>query len=135
MENVYTAYAKAINGTTFYFVKSFSVFPEYKNVPPLLRSYGMHRRFEKACSIASVFDRHVRQQLLQEMEMNAASAALLPLFPPAAEKYRLERSSLVPEFRWPQLGKLLRPLVLQFTFHRHVAGQAIRAKASHRSVL
>ena len=34
METQYKAYVKTINGTPFYFVKTYSVFPEFKNIEP-----------------------------------------------------------------------------------------------------
>lgn len=43
-------------------------FPELGNVPPFLESYGMHTDFNKACSIASINEPNIRQQLLNEIE-------------------------------------------------------------------
>ena len=57
METHYTAYAKAIDGITFYFVKSYHIFPEYKNVSPIPKTYGMHTNFETACHIAYIYDK------------------------------------------------------------------------------
>ena len=102
MNTFYTAYAKAINGTTFYFVKSFQTFPEYKNVAPLLRTYGMHTNFEMACNIAEIYDKDIQLQLLNEMEHNIASAEVLPLYPPVAEIYSLRKRQTA----FPSLLKL-----------------------------
>ncbi len=38
MENIYSAYVRTVNGDAFYFVKKYQVFPEYKDVPPILDS-------------------------------------------------------------------------------------------------
>ena len=93
MKPLYTAYAKSIDGVTFYFVKSYLVFPEHKKVPPLLRTYGMHTNFEQACHIAEVYDKEIQQQLINEMEKNTASSKVLPLYPAVAEIYSLKRST------------------------------------------
>lgn len=91
MKNFHTAYAKSIDGTTFYFVKSFQTFPEYRDVPPVLETFGMHTNFEHACNIAMIYDKEIQQQLLNEMEHNTASSKVLPLYPAVAEIYSLKR--------------------------------------------
>ena len=103
MKIFYTAYAKAIDSTTFYFVKSFLTFPEFENVPPVLESYGMHTNFEQACNIAQVYDKEIQQQLLTEMESNIASSNVLPLYPAVAEVYNLRRKYT----SFPSLLKLI----------------------------
>lgn len=102
MKTFYTAYAKSIDGTTFYFVKSFQTFPEYKSVPPILLTYGMHTDFDRACSIAQITDREIKSQLLNEIEKSAAS--ILPLYPAAAEVYKLKRM----QTGFPSILRLLR---------------------------
>jgi hypothetical protein len=102
MKPFYTAYAKSINGITFYFVKSFQTFPEYKNVPPILQSYGMHTDFKRACSIAQVTDKEIKLQLLNEIEVNAPS--VLPMYPAAAKVYKLRKM----QTSFPSILKLLR---------------------------
>ena len=67
MENFYKAYTKQINGTTFYFVKRYITFPEYRDVPDILENFGMHKDFNRACRIAKITDNSVRQQLLNEL--------------------------------------------------------------------
>ena len=104
MTKFYTAYAKAIDGTTFYFAKSFLTFPEYKNVAPILQTYGMHTSFEQACNIAEIYDKEVQQKLLNEMEKNTASSEVLPLYPAVAEVYSLRRKQIP----FPSLLKLIR---------------------------
>ena len=94
MKPIYTAYAKAIDDTTFYFVKSFLVFPEYPDVKPILQTYGMHTNFEDACNIAQVYDKEIQQQLLNELETNTASSKVLPLYPSVAEIYSLRRKQI-----------------------------------------
>jgi hypothetical protein len=70
MENVYTVYTKEINGSTFYFVKKYITFPEYRDVPDILESYGMHTDFNRACRIALVNDVVIKQQLLNTLPDN-----------------------------------------------------------------
>jgi len=69
MKNVYTAYTKVINTVTFYFVKKYSVFPEYNDFPKVLDSMGMHVNFYRACNIAEVYDEAVVNQLLNELHL------------------------------------------------------------------
>lgn len=104
MKTLNTAYAKLIDGTTFYFVKSFHVFPEYRDVPPLLKTYGMHTNFEVACNIAEIYDKEIQQELLNTLERDTASANVLPLYPSVAEIYSLRRKHTA----FPSLLKLLR---------------------------
>jgi hypothetical protein len=70
MENFYKAYTKQINGITFYFIKKYITFPEYRDVPNILESYGMHKDFNKACRIAKITDNAVKHQLLNELPEN-----------------------------------------------------------------
>ena len=79
MENYYTAYTKVINGVTFYFVKKFKTFPEYKDVEPILESYGMHTDFDKACEIAGIQENDVKKQLLDELQRSAHQAKVIDL--------------------------------------------------------
>ena len=104
MKNFYTAYAKTIDGTLFFFVKSFKTFSEYKNVPPILETYGMHTKFDKACKIAMIEDREIQQQLLNEVETDIASSNMLPLYPAASKVYKLRRRNTT----FPSILKLLR---------------------------
>ena len=66
MEFFYTAYTKTINDITYYFVKKYTRFPELKNAPAVLESYGMHTNFNKACKIAAIEDPEIKQQLFKE---------------------------------------------------------------------
>lgn len=79
MENYYTAYTKVIDGVTFYFVKKYKIFPEYGDVQPVLEAYGMHSNFDKACKIAMIDDKAVRQQLLNNIEQNFTTAKLIQM--------------------------------------------------------
>ena len=81
MENFYTAYTKIIENKTYYFVKKYLVFPELKDVAPVLESYGMHTDFNKACSIASIHDPKIKEQLLIEAEGSAPQAKVIDLNP------------------------------------------------------
>lgn len=103
MTPVYTAYAKAINGTTFYFVKTFQTFPEYPSVEPILETYGMHTNFEQACNIAQIYDKEIQHQLLEELSSNIASSSVLPVYPSVAEIYSLRR-----QMPFPSVLKLFR---------------------------
>ncbi len=79
MEIFYTAYTKLLDYKTYYFIKKFSAFPEFKNVSPVLEAYGMHINFDKACSIAGVTDAAVKQQLLAQAEQNTTRAKVIEL--------------------------------------------------------
>lgn len=103
MKTFYTAYAKSIQGTLFYFVKKFQTFPGLQNVPPVLESFAMHTNFEQACRIAQVNDKVIQQQLLNDMEANTPSSQVLPLYPSVAEIYNLERKQTF----FPSLLKLI----------------------------
>ncbi|MEO6329094.1 MAG: hypothetical protein ABIO55_09185 [Ginsengibacter sp.] len=87
MENFYTAYTKTINGDFFYFVKHFQTFPEFKNVPPVLKNYGMHTDFYKACKIAMIGDENVRQQLLETVKGTINNAKIISMSRNKAEVY------------------------------------------------
>jgi len=76
MENFYTAYTKNVQGTTFYFVKKYIIFPELKDATSVLESYGMHTNFDRACQIAQINDRETRSQLLTDLQ-NANSAKVI----------------------------------------------------------
>jgi len=77
MENFYTAYTKVVQNTTFYFVKKYVTFPEYKDVPGILESYGMHTDFNRACEIASVNDKEIRQNLFADLQNDENSAKII----------------------------------------------------------
>ena len=79
MQNIYTAYTKVIEGTTYFFIKEFLVFPELKNVPPVLEKYGMHTDFDKACDIALLHDNKIKKQLLVEMESHTPLAKVIEI--------------------------------------------------------
>jgi hypothetical protein len=66
MENLYTAYTKIMDNKTYYFVKKYLVFPEFKDVEPMQESFGMHADFNKACGIAGINDPIIREQLFNE---------------------------------------------------------------------
>ncbi len=67
MEHTYTSYCKKINNSTFYFIKKFQVYPELFNVPPMLEGYGMHTSFDKACSLAGIYEKQIKTKLLQDI--------------------------------------------------------------------
>ena len=103
METHYTSYTKTINGTPFYFVKKYQTFPEFKNVPPVLETYGMHTNFKKACNIAMVFDKELQQQLLQKIENETAKTKVIHLPTGKAEIYNLRRKQPI----FPSLLRLI----------------------------
>ena len=107
MKTLYDAYAKSINGTTFYFVKSFRTFPEYKNVPPILEAYGMHTRFDKACEIAQIYDRETQLNLLYKID-NADAAKVIPIQAVKAKNTKAEIYNIRKHTVFPSLLKLLR---------------------------
>ncbi|MEO8416635.1 MAG: hypothetical protein ABI472_23420 [Ginsengibacter sp.] len=75
MENSYSAYVRTVNGDTFYFVKKYQVFTEYKDLPPLLDSYAMHTDFNKACKIALISGK-AAQQLMNDLQINQAPSRI-----------------------------------------------------------
>jgi hypothetical protein len=77
MENFYTAYTRVVQNTTFYFVKKYMTFPEYRDIPGVLESYGMHTDFNRACQIAQINDKEIRNNLLTELENNPISAKVI----------------------------------------------------------
>ena len=79
MENFYTTYRKTIDGVTFYFVKKYQTFPEYKNVSPILENYGMHTDFKQACKIAMIHDEATQKQLSDTLEVNGAQTKVIQL--------------------------------------------------------
>ncbi|MEO7768255.1 MAG: hypothetical protein ABIS01_12545 [Ferruginibacter sp.] len=79
MENFYTAYTKIIENQTYYFVKKFLAFPEFKDVAPVLESYGMHTDFNKACGIAMINDPGIKAQLLNEANSTLQQAKVIDL--------------------------------------------------------
>lgn len=76
MENFYTAYLKTINGDKFYFVKQYRIFPEYRNVSPILEKYAMHTDFSKACKIAMIDNEVIKQQLIDKLPDNGMAIKL-----------------------------------------------------------
>ena len=75
MENFYTAYTKVVQNTTFYFVKKYNTFPELKNVPGILESYGMHSDFNRACEIAAIKDKEIRENLFADLQNSDEQSA------------------------------------------------------------
>jgi len=77
MENYYTAYTKVVQNTAFYFVKKYITFPEYKDVPAVLESYGMHADFVRACDIAGLHDEEIRRSLLEDIQSDESTAKVV----------------------------------------------------------
>ncbi len=77
MENFYTAYTRVVQNTTFYFVKKYLTFPEYKEVPGVLESYGMHTDFNRACQIALINDKEIRENLFADLQNNPSSGKVI----------------------------------------------------------
>ena len=79
MENYFIAYTTKVNGTPFYFVKHYLTFPEYKDVPDILESYGMHTDFNRACAIALVDDQLVKEQLFNDIKQLPENNTVVPI--------------------------------------------------------
>ena len=80
MENVYTAYTKVVNNVTFYFVKKYTIFPEYQDVPKVLNTMGMHIDFFRACDIAQIFNEAIiNKLLLDELHILPDTAKMIPM--------------------------------------------------------
>lgn len=73
----YSSYTKLIDNQTFYFVKKYLLFPEWRGVAPVLVNYGMHTDFYKACSIASVSEPTLMIELLKEAQATIQQAKLI----------------------------------------------------------
>lgn len=67
MEHIYISYCKKIDNSNFYFIKKFQVYPELFNIPPMLEGYGMHTNFDKACSLAGIYEQQIKNRLLQDV--------------------------------------------------------------------
>ena len=102
MKTFSTAYVKTINGTPFYFVKTYQTFPEYQDVQAVLETYGMHTNFKKACNIAQLHDTEHQKQLLNKIENNAAICKVIPL-QTATKVYTFKRKYTI----FPSLLKLM----------------------------
>ena len=103
MENFYTAYRKTIDGVTFYFVKKYQTFPEYKDVSSVLESYGMHTDFKKACKIAMISDNTIQRQLLDTMEINSVQTKVIQLNRRKADTFNFRPWQI----NFPSLSKLI----------------------------
>lgn len=79
METIYTAYSKVVNDVNFYFVKKYTVFPEYENSPEILDSFGMHTDFFRACDIAEIHDDRVINKLMNDLRLIPESARVVPI--------------------------------------------------------
>lgn len=100
MENFFSAYVRTVNGKEIFFVKKYQAFPEYKELPPILDSYGMHKNFDKACKIAMIFDLEIKQQLIAELRANNANISLAQ--PAKAWIYKLKPRQI----HFPSIFKL-----------------------------
>lgn len=81
MENIYKAYLKEIDGVNFYFVKKYTAFPEFEDLPNVLDSMGMHTDFYKACDIAEVYDEVVIARLMNELHIIPETARIIHIHP------------------------------------------------------
>lgn len=68
MKHVYTVHTKLIQDKTHYFVKKIMALTEFEGLANVVVGYGMHTNFEKACSIAGIYDSSCRKQLLLDLE-------------------------------------------------------------------
>lgn len=106
MENIYSAFTKVINNTTFYFVKRYSHFPDLKGVPDALEGFGMHSDFDKACAIALINDEAIRQQLWLQVQPMQADSKVIEMTPASQEQHHLKNwlSHLHP-VKWLPIAK------------------------------
>ena len=81
MEHVYSAHTEVINNESFYFVKKYSFFPEYKDIPKVLESMGMHTDFYRACYIAQIYDEVIINQLLSDLRIVPQSTKVIAMEP------------------------------------------------------
>ncbi len=79
MEKMYISYTKKSGQRTYYFVKCFLIFPDLKNVSPVLEGYGMHEDFNKACNIAAVYDSNLKKQLLDQIDDTGSKAKVVAI--------------------------------------------------------
>ena len=75
MEHVYTVHTKIIESKIYYFVKKLLTLPEFKGLADVVVGYGMHTKFEKACSIAGVTETAIRNRLLNDLEKQNPKAS------------------------------------------------------------
>ena len=108
MENFYTVYLKTVDNVTFYFVKKYQIFTEYKNVPPILDKYAMHTNFKEACKIAMIYDETIQQQLIEKLHNSGALTKVINTQPLQAEIYRLRKRQISFPFklRLMRMGKV-----------------------------
>jgi hypothetical protein len=101
MENVYSAYTKVINDVTFYFVKKYASFPEYKDLPQVLETMGMHTDFYRACDIAQVYDEVIINQLLDDLHILPESARVITMGPKKSITHTLLKNThhVISKFR------------------------------------
>ncbi len=79
MKKIYKAYTREINGKAVYFIKKLTIYPEFKNLPPVLECMGMHEDFAKACDLAQVYDDWVIQDLMEELQLTRVSGKVIPI--------------------------------------------------------
>ena len=71
MENLYTVHTKLLDGRTYYFIKKLLKLTEFKGLADVVVGYGMHTDFDKACSIAGIFDKMIKDRMLLELEVRS----------------------------------------------------------------
>ena len=81
METFYKAYTKMIENKSYYFIKKYLRFPEYKDVADIMEGYGMHTDFNKACNIAGLEDIKIKEELLNGVNGNSPQAKVIELNP------------------------------------------------------
>jgi hypothetical protein len=91
MANYYTAYSKVIQGQAFYFVKKFQLYPELKDVPPILEGFGMHTDFNKACTIAGISDLKIKEQILSDLKNEIPQAKVIEIGNAGQDDIKLAR--------------------------------------------
>lgn len=93
MKSIYKAYTKEINGKLFYFIKKYTIFPDYEGFPSILDTMGMHTDFYKACSIAKISDESIIVKLMNELHIIPESARVIEIHGMKAKTHSLMKNT------------------------------------------
>lgn len=79
MENYFKAYTRLVQGTPYYFVKKYTIFPEDPHIPDILEKMGMHTEFLAACALVGLQEGLVIDRLFQGLQEQEAMAPVIPM--------------------------------------------------------
>ena len=68
-----------VDNVTYYFVKKFMTFPEYKDTCNVLVNCGMHTDFNKACDIATISEASIRESLWNNINGSVSIAKVVDM--------------------------------------------------------